>query len=146
MNEPLAGSEHFEIDDKRLKDGLKLISFLSDGIGPRQPCSDEEELACHLISGELAEMGLVPVVSEFRSCRSFGPAYLAIFGTALVASVTALYEAGYTQFIDGKFKSAIDTFLEVTRRWPDDTGEIYRNAQKQRALAKEYERKTRRRR
>ncbi len=89
MSEPLAGSEHLEIDDKRLKEGLKLISFLSAGIGPRPPCSDEEELACHLISGELAEMGLVPEVSEFRSCRSFGPAYLAIFGTALLSSVTA---------------------------------------------------------
>ena len=62
MSEPLAGREHLEIDDKRLKEGLKLISFLSAGIGPRPPCSDEEELACHLISGELAEMGLVPEV------------------------------------------------------------------------------------
>lgn len=89
MSEPLAGGRDTEIDDQRLKDALKLITFLSDGIGPRPPCSDEEELASHLLSGELAEMGMVPVVSEFRSCRSFGPSYLVIFGAALVSSVTA---------------------------------------------------------
>lgn len=128
MNEPLAGSEHFEIDDKRLKDGLKLISFLSDGIGPRQPCSDEEELACHLISGELAEMGLVPVVSEFRSCRSFGPAYLAIFGAALVSSVTACrfprfsalvgIKAAALALIESRFaaRSPLNVLLNATSR------------------------------
>lgn len=86
VSETTDGRTESEIDDKRLKEALKLITFLSDGIGPRPPCSDEEELASHLISGELAEMGLVPEVSEFSSCRSFGPSYLAIFGAALASA------------------------------------------------------------
>lgn len=64
----------------------------------------------------------------------------------LVDTVRRLYNTGYTQLIDGNFRAASDTFLSLTQRWPDDTGEIFQNVQKQRKLAKEYERKARRRR
>lgn len=73
------------ISDQSVDIGLGLIGALSDGIGPRPPGSRAEALACELIEAELREYGLEPIVEEFRSSRSFGPSYLALFGLALVA-------------------------------------------------------------
>ena len=65
--------------------GIRLISALSVGIGPRPPCSAREEEASALICDQLERLGLSPKVDGFASARSFGPSYLVIFGMALLS-------------------------------------------------------------
>jgi len=62
-----------------------LIRALSDGIGPRPPTSNREQVAAEVIAAELEELGLTVEIDEFDSQRSFGPTYLSIFGLALLA-------------------------------------------------------------
>lgn len=62
-----------------------MVASLADGIGPRPPCSVQEEAAARLVSDEFAGLGLSVQLEEFASARSFGPSYLVIFGLALSA-------------------------------------------------------------
>ncbi|MCO5316568.1 MAG: M28 family metallopeptidase [Solirubrobacterales bacterium] len=75
------------ISDEDLRAGLGVIRFLSESIGPRPPCSEQEERAAEQVDGELRRIGLRPELEGFRSARSFGGAYLAIFGLALGGSL-----------------------------------------------------------
>ncbi|MGK2931406.1 MAG: M28 family metallopeptidase [Solirubrobacterales bacterium] len=73
------------ISESDVELGLGLIDSLADGIGPRPPASDAEAMAAALIADEFEELGLLPVIEEFSSIRSFGPSYLVVFGLALKA-------------------------------------------------------------
>jgi hypothetical protein len=71
--------EECVISDNDNQRGLGLIGSLADGIGPRPPTTGAEAMAAALIADELEELGLLPVIEEFPSARSFGPSYLVIF-------------------------------------------------------------------
>lgn len=73
------------ISDSQIQLGLSLTASLAGGIGPRPPTTDAEAMAAALIADEFEELGLVPVIEEFPSARSFGPPYLVLFGLALKA-------------------------------------------------------------
>jgi len=75
------------ISDEDAQLGLGVINSLADGIGPRPPTSDAEAMGAALIADELEDLGLLPVIEEFPSLRSFGPSYLIVFGLALKAWV-----------------------------------------------------------
>lgn len=61
------------------------IRTLSEEIGPRPPAGQAERDAAALIAGRIRELGLEPDMEEFASSRSFGPAYLVVFGLGLLA-------------------------------------------------------------
>lgn len=72
-----------EAEDVDCGYGLEVVRELSERIGPRPPGSEAERRAGDYVAAELAGMGLSPAVEEFRSGRSFGPAYGVAFGLAL---------------------------------------------------------------
>lgn len=73
--------------DEDIDDGIEGIRVLSREIGPRPSASAEEAAAALYISERLREMDLEPKTEEFRSSRSFGPAYLLTFGLAVTAGL-----------------------------------------------------------
>lgn len=67
--------------------GIEGIRVLSEEIGPRPSASAEESAAALYMTECLRSLGLEARTDEFRSCRSFGPAYLISFGLAAMAGV-----------------------------------------------------------
>lgn len=72
--------------NERIKEGIEAIRQLSEVIGPRPPCSEQEEAAAEYVSAQLKRLGLAPSTERFPSGRSFGPAQLAPFLMALAGS------------------------------------------------------------
>ncbi len=68
-----------------LEEGIEAIRFLSEEIGPRPSASPEEAAAGLYLADRFQKLGLKPETEGFRSARSFGPAYLIIFGLATLA-------------------------------------------------------------
>lgn len=66
--------------------GLEVTRYLSEVIGPRPPCSQAEADAAAWVAGEFRSLGLEPTIEAFKSGRSFGPGYMAVFGLALAGS------------------------------------------------------------
>lgn len=84
--------------EEDLEIGVEAIRVLSEEIGPRPSASTEEAAAAMFVAGRLEAMGLDVRIDEFRSSRSFGPAYLLTFG---LASVAGLFRRGSIRYAVG---------------------------------------------
>lgn len=90
--------------EEDLETGIEAIRVLAEEIGPRPSASQEEAAAALFVSGRLTDMGLAPQTSEFRSARSFGPAYLVTFGLAAGAG---LMRRGAPRWIAGALAAGL---------------------------------------
>ena len=75
------------MDSHGVDPALDLIRRLSIDIGPRRPCSDEEQRAAELLERWLTENGVSSEREPFEGYASFGYPYALIMGAALAGGL-----------------------------------------------------------
>jgi len=77
---------------------MEHIRYLVDVVGYRDPTSEGERWASKYIQGVMDKAGLENQVETFRSPRTFGYAYMFIFGVSVLGGLLAC-SCGFTAFV-----------------------------------------------